>query len=94
MVLVEVVKVEKLEVAYGFEVVVCFKVEADADAEEVVELTPVLRTVALNLLKGDCGESGINEIALATFGGVGDQLSEISSSSPLSLSLPLSLTLL
>lgn len=67
----------------------CFKVEVVVDADEFVELTPALRAVVLNLLKGDCGESGVDEMALTTFGGVGDQLSEISSSSSLSLSLPL-----
>jgi len=75
-------------------VAVCFEVEVDVDADEFVELTPILRTVVLNLLKGDCGESDVDEMALTAFGGVGDQLSEISSSSSLSLSLPLSLALL
>lgn len=53
------------------------------------ELRAVLRAVVLNLLKGDCGEVGVDMGGLAALEGVGDQDNEMSSSSSFSLSLSL-----
>lgn len=88
------VDVEEVEMdVVEAEDVVCFNVDvgeyANADAYEIVELTPVLRAVVLNLLNGDCGETGVNMDALPALGGVGDHDNEMFSSSSFSLSLPL-----